>query len=84
MTTTAARIVAGLIIAVGLTVGATPVAAAEAGTRGDSTTDTRTSNTRTSDSKTGLNGNLPGRAGAGASLNQFGHLPFNPAMPGGD
>lgn len=81
MTTTVARIVAGLIIAAGLAVGAAPMAAAESGTRGDSTTK---SDTRTSDSKTGLNGNLPGRAGSGDSLNQFGHLPFNPAMPGGD
>lgn len=81
MTSTATRIVAGLIIAAGLAVGAAPVAAAESGPRGDSTTK---SDTRTSDSKTGLNGNLPGRSGSNASLNQFGHLPFNPAMPGGD
>lgn len=57
------------------------MAAAESGTRGDSTTK---SDTRTSDSQTGLNGNLPGRAGSDASSKQFGHLPFNPAMPGGD
>lgn len=31
----------------------------------------------------GLNGNLPHRAGTGA-LDQFKHLPFDPAMPGGD
>jgi hypothetical protein len=39
--------------------------------------------TREQQYPTGLNGNLPQRA-ATVPNDQFKHLPFNPAMPGGD
>lgn len=75
------RIAAGLLVAAGLAIGTAPIAAAEAGEPGSSTSQT---GARTPTGPTGLNGNLPGRVAPDTGFDQFRHLPFNPAMPGND
>lgn len=81
---TVTRIAAGLLIAAGLTIGTAPLAAAEAGKPDSSTSQADTQTARPAERPTGLNGNLPQRTAPDTGFDQFGHLPFNPATPGGD
>lgn len=91
VTRTIARFAAGAVIAAGLAVGGslgmTPVAVAETTTTSSNSDsqsqDQKKTTTRERKAPTGLNGNLPQRPASGGH-EQFKHLPFNPAMPGGD
>lgn len=91
MTTTITRIAAGLLVAAGLAVGSAgmaPLAVAETGSnssRGDSSS--RTDRADRADQRrgsVGLNGNRPQSQPFPKTLDQFKHLPFDPAQPGGD
>ena len=94
MTTTITRIAAGLLVAAGLAVGSAgmaPLAVAETGSnssRGESSSRTdRADRADRADQRrgsVGLNGNRPQSQPFPKTLDQFKHLPFDPAQPGGD
>lgn len=97
MSTTISRIAAGLLVTAGLAVGSAamaPVAYAESNTSvgADSSTERKKKSVTTPRSgPVGLNGNRPQTSGKPGqfqyfpkTLDQFKHLPFDPAMPGGD
>lgn len=88
-TITLARFVAGAFVAAGLAVGGSLGMAdvAVADTRpsaSENRESKRPSSTAARENAVGLNGNLSQRPATGTRLAQFSHLPFDPAMPGGD
>ncbi len=93
MTTTITRIAAGLLVGAGLAIGSTglaPVAIADSDSgRSNTTSQSDGAKQKANPQRTGpigLNGNRPPRQAKHfpARLDQFKHLPFDPAMPGGD
>ena len=89
---TLTRWIAGSFLAAGLAVGGSvgmaEVALADTRSSAGGNSDSQSKNDTTAakrdrQAQAGLNGNLPHRPTT-TKLDQFKHLPFDPAMPGGD